>query len=546
MSNKPTDSAAATTRGVSASSGKASFFPELAAAPGSGSQGLSRALIRWLRVFWPLILLLALGVSVFSSAIRDSIASTPHPELVYGIFLVAAVTAIILAYLQHVFVSEHGFLEMLQGSPAATRTQLIKRHDGDSSVGGIYDLMIQTRGLSLRDRQSALENEFIGVENQLLARLALPNFLAGSLVGLGLVGTFIGLLGTLHDLAGVFSAMSTSGTSDTATMFTQMIESLKGPMQGMGTAFVASLYGLLGSLVMGLISSSVRRTGERMLGDLRVFVNEDVYANTQRGSDAPASTATTEGAVGVDSTAIVAGLQQLGLSQERAQTDLKALMERLIEAVQTKQAETDAREQSIQGLSQSNAALQVAISDLSNEIHSMSKKQDAAVNEQNFLRLTQSNAALEASLKELRSEIRAMSGKHVFLLGKTAVTLLVLAIVAALAVVLTLALHRPAPMPAAMASAPVSERSESPKAPAAVVTPTAPAPVAEPIAAPAAAAKPTNSSSSPSSQTATVARGDSLWKIASSHGITLEQLLAANPNLKPNGLLQPGQDIKLP
>ena len=100
------------------------------------------------------------------------------------------------------------------------------------------------------------------VESQMFARLSLPNLLSGSLVGLGLVGTFIGLLQTLDELSGVFAALGGGSGSDSDAMFSTMIVKLQGPMQGMGTAFVASLYGLLGSLVIGLTVSSVKSAGE--------------------------------------------------------------------------------------------------------------------------------------------------------------------------------------------------------------------------------------------------------------------------------------------
>ena len=44
-------------------------------------------------------------------------------------------------------------------------------------------------------------------------------------------------------------------------MFSDMVSKLQAPMRGMGTAFVASLYGLLGSLIVTLMLVSARQTG---------------------------------------------------------------------------------------------------------------------------------------------------------------------------------------------------------------------------------------------------------------------------------------------
>jgi hypothetical protein len=47
-----------------------------------------------------------------------------------------------------------------------------------------------------------------------------------------------------------------------------MVQKLQDPMRGMGTAFVTSLYGLLGSLVVGLCSLSVTKSGNAVIKQL--------------------------------------------------------------------------------------------------------------------------------------------------------------------------------------------------------------------------------------------------------------------------------------
>jgi hypothetical protein len=75
--------------------------------------------------------------------------------------------------------------------------------------------------------------------------LVLPNYIGGALVGIGLVGTFIGLLGTLDDLSTLFASLDGAGaatdSSDAGAMFGDMVRRLRDPIRGMGTAFVASL-----------------------------------------------------------------------------------------------------------------------------------------------------------------------------------------------------------------------------------------------------------------------------------------------------------------
>jgi uncharacterized YkwD family protein/spore coat assembly protein SafA len=44
----------------------------------------------------------------------------------------------------------------------------------------------------------------------------------------------------------------------------------------------------------------------------------------------------------------------------------------------------------------------------------------------------------------------------------------------------------------------------------------------------------------------TVKAGDTLWRIAYYHGLTLEEILAANPQIKNPSLIYPGQKLNLP
>jgi hypothetical protein len=110
-------------------------------------------------------------------------------------------------------------------------------------------------------------------------KLELPHFLGGALVGMGLVGTFIGLLGTLEDLSTVFSALvnPSISTMSPTQMFSDMVTKLQAPMQGMGTAFVASLYGLLGSLLVTLMMVSARKTIASTLHHIHAVVRQLDY-----------------------------------------------------------------------------------------------------------------------------------------------------------------------------------------------------------------------------------------------------------------------------
>ena len=75
----------------------------------------------------------------------------------------------------------------------------------------------------------------------------------GLLIFLGLLGTFWGLLETINSVSTVISDLSVGGEGDIAGVFDELKAGLAAPMEGMGTAFSSSLFGLAGSLVLGFL-----------------------------------------------------------------------------------------------------------------------------------------------------------------------------------------------------------------------------------------------------------------------------------------------------
>lgn len=233
----------------------------------------------WFRCYWPIALITILGLGLFGKAIASSVVSTPHPELVYvigGIFVLALVLsgAALRAYL-----AEVDLLQKIDQEGFDPRTVSWEK----SIFSKVY--LGHGRGLDHEE----VEDELHHVSLKLQGRLALPGYLGGALVGIGLVGTFVGLLATLEELGGVFAALSTMGgaSSDSASMFSNLVTQLQAPMKGMGTAFVASLYGVLGSLLVGLNVQSVRSVAEATVGHVRSYALRSVVKR-QAATESPA------------------------------------------------------------------------------------------------------------------------------------------------------------------------------------------------------------------------------------------------------------------
>ena len=76
------------------------------------------------------------------------------------------------------------------------------------------------------------------------------NFIAGMLVMLGRIGTFLGLLATIGKVGDILADMSNI-QNEGAEGIARFVTSLSEPLGGMGLAFSSSLFGLSGSLLIG-------------------------------------------------------------------------------------------------------------------------------------------------------------------------------------------------------------------------------------------------------------------------------------------------------
>lgn len=92
-------------------------------------------------------------------------------------------------------------------------------------------------------------------------------YLTGLLVFLGLLGTFYGLLTTVGGVADTIHSLNTS-TTDTGTLFANLQQGLTKPLEGMGTAFSASLLGLSGSLILGFLDLQTSQAQNAFYTDL--------------------------------------------------------------------------------------------------------------------------------------------------------------------------------------------------------------------------------------------------------------------------------------
>ncbi|MBI5430673.1 MAG: hypothetical protein HY938_09500 [Nitrosomonadales bacterium] len=145
---------------------------------------------------------------------------------------------------------------------------------GASDIGLVCDHLAHTADGADGRPVAAVEAGLRSLHVTLDSRQELAQFMVGFMVALGLMGTFIGILETLVEIGNMIGGFATSDMQDIDKSFMGLISDLTKPLQGMGTAFSASMFGLLGSLCLGLTMVAVRRCTEEFLTGLRHAINQ--------------------------------------------------------------------------------------------------------------------------------------------------------------------------------------------------------------------------------------------------------------------------------
>lgn len=148
--------------------------------------------------------------------------------------------------------------------------------------------------LSTNSTQSILDS----VGNRLDERRDTSRYLISLLVFLGLLGTFWGLLGTIGSIGETIGSLNPA-SGNTNDVLDSLKSGLKAPLDGMGTAFSSSLFGLAGSLILGFLDLQSGQAQNRFYLELENWLSSvtDVDSELAR-----------EGAGGADMSRAVAGL----------------------------------------------------------------------------------------------------------------------------------------------------------------------------------------------------------------------------------------------
>jgi hypothetical protein len=281
----------------------------------------------WGYTIAPVVLILAIAYWSFEF-IEQTIRN--HPELNLMILIVIALSVFLVFARQHTLWKEAKVFEdfrkiyVRDGNPDAAYSFLKGKQ---ARVVGLLKTVGTLDGKIERTiDQQALATEMDALKEHFSATMSLPTFMSGFMVALGLFGTFVGLLETLKSSGELLAGFSQGSTGDLEGAVTGMLVGMKGPLSGMATAFSASLFGLLGSLLIGIMINSCQSMGRHIEHELRVFVGKAVKmtANTA-GTVAGAPEQVHSNAFLRDMMARVMDQQTiaLGLFEQSRQTDLE-------------------------------------------------------------------------------------------------------------------------------------------------------------------------------------------------------------------------------
>jgi biopolymer transport protein ExbB/TolQ len=121
--------------------------------------------------------------------------------------------------------------------------------------------------------QAKLQTILSSVESRIDNFSAIPKYVSGVLVFLGLLGTFWGLSHTIGNVANIIDNLGIEN-SDAAESFAKLKDSLKIPLAGMGIAFGCSLFGLSSSLILGFLNINLKKMADAFFGKVEEWVTK--------------------------------------------------------------------------------------------------------------------------------------------------------------------------------------------------------------------------------------------------------------------------------
>ncbi|TDH35883.1 flagellar motor protein MotA [Pseudohoeflea suaedae] len=227
-------------------------------------------------------------------------------SMVIFLILTGFVAAILYRQIQAAFMSNPGlnglilgvlavgcvlvFIHVLRLRPEVRWVNSFRAAGSADKVGREPVLLAPMRALIGRRHDMALSTSSLrSILDSIATRLDesrdISRYLIGLLVFLGLLGTFWGLLGTIGSINQVIQSLD-PGSGDTNDVLSALKTGLAAPLDGMGTAFSSSLFGLSGSLVLGFLDLQAGRAQNRFYTELENWLSSMTDLGSEVGGHA--------------------------------------------------------------------------------------------------------------------------------------------------------------------------------------------------------------------------------------------------------------------
>ena len=214
-----------------------------------------------------MILFLALAVGVaallFGPLFEAFRANPPLNGLILGVLLLGII---------------YCFRQVLQLAPEIRWIETFRTNQPGLSTQSAPKLLSPTARM-LADRKgkvmlsaTAMRSLLDGIGARLDESRDISRYLIGLLIFLGLLGTFWGLLETVSSVGAIINNLSVTN-DDIVHTFTKLKDGLADPLNGMGTAFSSSLFGLAGSLVLGFLDLQAGQAQNQFYNDLEEWLS---------------------------------------------------------------------------------------------------------------------------------------------------------------------------------------------------------------------------------------------------------------------------------
>lgn len=205
-------------------------------------------------------------VGLLRAPIIDAFLANPVLNALIG---AALITGIVYIYRQVSLIgSEVRWMENFAAAPDAKSKKSAPPANLLAPMAAMMREGHEPRTLSAVSTRSILDS----VAARLDEARDISRYMIGLLVFLGLLGTFWGLLQTISAVGDTINSLSV-GTGDAAQMFDDLKAGLAAPLEGMGTAFSSSLFGLAGSLVLGFLDLQAGSAQNRFFNELEEWLS---------------------------------------------------------------------------------------------------------------------------------------------------------------------------------------------------------------------------------------------------------------------------------